>query len=378
MRTRKASRGLTLVEMLVAMTIGLVMALAATQVIVQGMRGKRVTVSVNDVNQTAAFLSTTLDRIVRGAGAGFAMNAQLLGCPLRAGRDGSALWPRAGSWPAPFATLPVLPRLAPVVVHAGASAAGSDVLAVMTGNAGIGDAPTPVQPASATASSVRISNTHGFIGNDLVLVQDTALGCLLEQVSAGFTGSAAQTLTFGGRYAEDAVDGVELAWMGSSAAAQVIRIGQAAAINTPEFQFIGVGANNTLFAYDLMRLGTEDVPNPIAERVIELRAVYGTDSNGDNTLDTWVTPDASPWTAGELTDGTAASQANLRRIFAVRVGLLLRSSVQDPEDVAPATVLLFRDLPATVQRTVGISSTNRRFRHRSVELTIPVRNMLPQ
>jgi type IV pilus assembly protein PilW len=378
MNVRAASRGLTLVELLVAMSIGLVMALAATQVIVQGMRGKRVTVSVNDVNQTAAFLSTTLDRVVRGAGAGFAMSAQVLGCPLRAGRDGATLWPRASGWPAPFATLPVLPRLAPVVVHAGASAAGSDVLVVMAGNAGIGDAPTSVQPASATASSVRLSNTHGFMGDDLVLVQDAGLGCLLEQVGSGFTGGTAQTLTFGGRYAEDAVDGVELAWMGTSAAAQVIRIGQAAALNTPEFQFIGVGANNTLFTYDLMRLGPEDAANPIAEGVIELRAIYGIDSNGDNTLDTWVRPDASPWTAAELTNGTAVSQANLRRIFAVRLGLLLRSAVQETEDVAPASVLLFRDLSNTVQRTITIASANRRFRHRSVELTIPVRNVLPQ
>ncbi len=378
MKIRAASSGLTLVELLVAMAIGLVMALAATQVIVHGMRGKRVTVSVNDVNQTAAFLSTTIDRVVRGAGAGFAMTPQVLGCALRAGRDAAVLWPRAGSWPDPFGALPVLPRLAPVVVHADASTAGSDVLAVMSGNAGIGDAPTSVLPASATASSVRLNNTHGFIGNDLVLVQDAGLGCLLEQVSAGFTGGTAQTLTFGGAYAEDAVDGVELAWMGHSAAAQVIRIGQAGAINTPEFQFIGVGANNTLFAYDLMRLGPEDASNPIAEGVIELRAVYGIDSNGDNTLDTWVQPDASPWTAAELSNGTAASQANLQRIFAVRVGLLLRSAVQDSEDVAPASVVLFRDLPTTVQRTVSISSTNRKFRHRSVELTIPVRNVLPK
>lgn len=370
-------RGLSIVELMVAVALGLLIALACSTTLVSGQRSKQVTVSVNDINLTAAFVATTLDQMLRSAGSGFAKRGtDVFGCQVVAARNATTILPRASAWPAPFASLPTTRRLAPLVIHAGASAGGSDVLAIMTGNSGASEAPVLVMPASATGTSVRLRNTLGLAGGDLALVAETGTGCILEQVSAGFTGGTAQTVTFDGTYAASTVGGVSLASLGQTATTLLIPLGNATAVNRPLFQFIGVDANQTLFAYDLLQLGVEDAASPLAEGVVELRALYGVDTNGDGTLDAWRDPSASPWTAAALTDGSSTATANLSTIVAVRVGLVLRSPLTERSSVAPATLTLFPDLPATVQRTYTITTALRTQRHRTLEVSVPLRNML--
>jgi type IV pilus assembly protein PilW len=376
-RRRAAARGFSLIELMVAVAIGLIVTLAAASVMQRAEGGKRTTVTTNDVNQTASYLGYAMDRTLRSAGSGYVQRAQqAFGCQLRAQLSGSTILPRATAWPVPFASLPTTPRLAPVVIHASASASGSDVLAVMTGNAGYSEAASTVMPASVMSGQLRLRNTLGLRGDDLVLLHDTAAGCVLEQVQAGFAGTEDQVLPFAGAYAAGTVDGVDITTLGTVESIQLISLGNAAAQNRPEFQFIGVGANNTLFSYDLLRLGVDDTPVPIADGVVELRALYGVDSNGDGLIDTWQSPSATGWTAAALQDGSAAAQTNLRRIMAVRVGLVLRAALVERDNVAPASLTLFADLPTAVQRTHTITTANQRNRHRVIEVTVPLRNIL--
>lgn len=383
MRTTRLERGFSLIELMIAVAIGLVVTLAATGILIRSESGKRTTVSTNDINQTGAYLSYTLDRALRSAGSGYTQKwAQAFGCALHAQHSGTTMLPRPSAWPAPFASLPVNPVLAPVVIYAGASQAGSDVLAVMTGNAGFGESPPTVTPGSVTASSLNLRNTLGMRGDDLVLLYDDSgsgsglPGCVLQQVQTGFVGSTAQTLPFAGAYAAGTVDGVDMTTLGLGSQTFAIDIGNASATNTPQFQFIGVGSNNTLSSYDLLQLGAGDDAQPLAEGVVEMRALYGVDTNDDGSIDTWEDPAVSPWTAAELTDGSTGARTNLRRILAVRVGLVLRSQLIERDVVAPSTLTLFGDLPAAVQRTVNISTADQHSRYRTVELTVPLRNLL--
>ena len=192
-----------------------------------------------------------------------------------------AMLPRPGAWPAPFTTLPTSPRIAPAVIFAGASDGGSDVLAVMTGNAGYSESGSAVLPGSVTASDLRLRNTLGFNSNDLVLLYDDTAGCVLQQVQSPFTGSTSQTLPFGGTYSGGEVDGVNLTSLGLGNTMYTIAIGNVVTENQPQFQYFGVGASNTLFSYDLLQLGTSDASLPMADGVVELRALYGVDTNDD-------------------------------------------------------------------------------------------------
>jgi type IV pilus assembly protein PilW len=154
-------------------------------------------------------------------------------------------------------------------------------------------------------------------------------------------------------------------------------------------------------SYDLLQPqpGAGAAPDAsIADGVVEMRAVYGLDTNADGILDTWVDPSVSSgsgFDATELSNGSASSRAKLRQIIAVRVGLILRTSLQErspsatassssslgPEtfEQASGTVLtLFTDLPTAVQQTRTLTTTSGElnYRFRAVEFTVPLRNVL--
>jgi type IV pilus assembly protein PilW len=117
-------------------------------------------------------------------------------------------------------------------------------------------------------------------------------------------------------------------------------------------------------------------PQPIAEGVVELRALYGVDTNNDGTLDGWRDPGVAPYTTAALLAGTPAAQQNLNSIVAVRIGLILRTAETERDAVAPATIVLFADLAEALQQTRTLTTAERAYRHRSVEVTVPLRNVL--
>jgi type IV pilus assembly protein PilW len=374
--TRKQQAGFTLAELLVALVTGMVVVLGVTIMLVRFEGGRRTLTSMNSTSTGGAYASYVLDRTLRSAGSGFVQGwRDALGCELRAVRAGTTVLPRPSSFPAPFASVPTTVRLAPLIAFAGAGTNGSDVMMVATGAAGLGEAPLRVLPGSSSSSQVLIPATVGMRGNDLVLVAQDGMACMLQQVTPGFAGGADQTLTFGGDYAASTMGGQQLADMGVTQTAWVSSLGNTAG-NQPSLRLYGVGANSTLVSHDLLRLDGTDTVSPEADGVVDLRVRYGVDTNDDGILDDWVAPTAAGWTAADLMAGTGAAQTQLRRIIAVQVGLVMRNPVLEREDVAPATLELFGSLPSAQRHSHSISSGNRKYRHRTVEVTVPLRNVL--
>ena len=63
--------------------------------------------------------------------------------------------------------------------------------------------------------------------------------------------------------------------------------------------------------------------------------------------------------------------------MAIRVAMILRTSLSERGDpVAPATLTLFQDLDPALQQTRTLTAAERQYRHRVVESTIPLRNLL--
>jgi type IV pilus assembly protein PilW len=386
----RAALGFSIVELLVAMGIGLVLTLAIFSVLARGEGTKRNLTSVNDVNQTGAYVSYALDRIVRSAGSGYAgetrrwaVDDESIGCNIVAARDGTALLPRAAAMPAPFATLPLAARLAPLIIHKSASAAGSDVLAVMTGTSGHGETAPRVKPLSVGTAEMRLQTNLGFRANDLVLLVEEDVGCMLQQVAStlaaphGGARTDLETLPLAGPYYRDTSATVNLTQFATSGTAFAISLGNADT-NPPQFQVLGVGEDNTLFSYDMLRTGDSDDAVPIADGVVELRALYGIDNNNDNLRQRteWVDPGVAPYDAASLLNGSLVAKANLRRIVAVRIGLILRTPLVEREAVAPEEITLFGDLDESLQHTRTLDADERLMRHRAVEVTIPLRNLL--
>jgi len=408
MRRKVATSGFSLIELLVSMVIALVVTLAITSVLVRSEGSKRSTTSVNDVSQTGAYLAYVMDRTIRSAGSGFSQNwADAYGCVINAS-NGGAILPLPSALAAPFANVPLQIRLAPILVGKGMADTGGqvrgDVLAVMSGTSGGGDMPQAVAPPPFVPGTVRVTNALGYQNSDLVLVADQGLtlnptkGCMLQQL-ASTSGVTVNQLNFtGATYSSDSGTTVGLSELVGSTSPVAIQMGTIPAnptspSNPPQMLLYGVGDNNTLNTYDLLR-GAGNTVTPIADGVVEMRALYGIDTTlpqpvaGGGIVRDWVDPgDASSgYTYGQLTSGTTtlqltAAQLNLRRIVAVRIGLILRTSLQerDPIPTAP-TLTLFRDVVkadgTSLAQTRTLTGDELYYRFRTVEFTIPLRNPL--
>ena len=396
-RTRSSNTaGFSLIELLVSMVIALVVTLAISSVLLRSEGNKRSTTSVNDLSQTSSYLAYVLDRTIRSAGSGFAQNwLSTFGCAINTSKNGTAILPLPAAASAPFNNVPLRVRLAPVVIGKGLADTGGqvrgDVLTVMGGTSGAGDLPQSVLPSSITATTLRITNALGYSNDDVVLLATTVAGadCLTQQIApagAAPPGVSVDQLNFAGASYSKNIP-LPSPYNSSGIA---IQMGSAPA-NPPQMLLYGVGDNNTLFSYDLLRVASGDV-TPIADGVIEMRALYGIDNKAilDGILTNWVDPVAgSGYSMAELTDGSAAAQISLRRIIAVRVGLILRTSLQerigdryygqyantvDPATLPTTTLTLFGDLPAAQRQTRAVVGADNLYRYRTIEFTVPLRN----
>lgn len=378
-RQRPAVRqaGFTLIELLVAVTIGLVLTLAVTSVVSIGEAHKRTTTSTNDMDQSGAYAAYLLDRAIRSAGSGIVQSTQpidrgVFGCKLNAG----AMLPRATAFPAPFSgflagatnTL----RAAPVMIASGQSSAGSDVLVVMGGYAGAGGISRPVTNPG-TATTLLLDNTIGIAAKDLLLVsQSGTTDCLFEQVAsvAGQTITLDSTATY-----YTAGTSNLIATLSNSTATYVTPLGSADAGNV-QFQLFGVGANNTLFSYDLLRTSGSDTAQAVADGVVSLRALYGLDTNGDGIVDAWADPSAAGYDIATV----MSTPATIRQIMAIRVALVLRSTNYEKNAVSASSLTLFGDAKnaagTSIKQTITLSSDDQHYRYRVIDSVVPLRNIL--
>ena len=373
-------RGLTLIELLVAMVIALVVTLAITSAVIFGESTKRTTTSVNDINQSGSYAAYLLDRAGRSAGSGFTQSWDLgvFGCKLQAKQNNTAILPRTTVFPVPFekfltnaAGVADL-RIAPLLIGKGQSSDGkSDVLLMMGGNAAAGDVPRPIISAGTDPKIIRLDNTVQLKANDIALVSQVgSTDCLLEQVDSAFADSANNELvTLNGKYYTAGV-GTTLASLAASGTAYFTPLGSNTA-NNVQFQLFGIGPNNTLVSYDLLRSDGTDTIQTLADGVTELHALYGLDTNKDGIIDSWKAPDATGFDVKTMMlDGSLS-----RQVVAVRVGLILRSATLERDVVSLTIPAMFSD--TGLQRdAVTLTGDDRRYRYRVVEFTIPLRNIL--
>ena len=384
----KIERGFTLIELMVATTIFLIVSVVVFTVLGNSEDSKRATTSVNDIDQSGAYGLYTMGNWLRSAGSDFAQNyAQAYGCELNAYQSTSAVLP-AAAFPAPFASVGGTLRLAPVLIYKNASQSGSDVIAIMAGS-GATDQASQSLVSVPTSSSINPYESYTVNPGDLLLITDQAgstsmTNCLLEQVSSSYT-AGSLPITLAGTYASAGPTATPLT--GFSVNGTYTDIGSAS--NPPNFLLIGVGpsasgaSNSSLFAYDVLKLSMT-APTPIVDNVVEMHALYGLDTNGDGVVATWQDPGTSPYDSTPLLNGSTASRANLCKIKAVSVGLIMRTDIAERQGINGGNLTqnippLFDNLiPAatSLKYAFTVPSAGVNYRYRVLEEQIPLRNNL--
>jgi type IV pilus assembly protein PilW len=383
---RNSHRGMTLVELLVAMVIGVGIMLAVSTLLVAGENHKRTTTSTNDAEQTGAYAFYELDKAVRGAGSAIAESAfpsdvGVLGCRLNAG----GFLPRAGAFPMPFAsnfltgatsTLTVAPIL--IGQHMSDNAT-SDVLVVMGGSGAGGGVSLPVYGVG-NATTLDLQNTLNFAQYDLVLVSQSGTpDCLVEEVAS--TTATSLTLNTGYPYYTAGAT-TSIGTLAASLASAVTPLGNAA-VNNVQFELFGVSTKNTLYSYDLLQnqlkvgLSGADTSQAIADGVVQMNAIYGIESTTTpGVIATWAGPGDPTYDIVSV----MASPATMKTIIAVRIALVVRGEYYDKNLPSPSSLTIFSGYTnaggTSLSQVVPISATNRHYRYRVFEFTVPLRNML--
>lgn len=387
MRSRMAQRGFTLIELMVAMAVGLIVALAVTGMMVVSQSHERLTTSANESSQSGAFATTIFDNAIRSAGAGFSQywNRGVMGCRLHAKHDGAQVLPRTDALPPPFTDVMggaagvANLRLAPLLIGQGQSTGGSDVLIAMSGMANVGDVPRAVR--SYADNKLFLENTVSLRENDVLLVsREGTTDCILTQVKgevSPFEDIPGKTVvSLGGSYFNTAsADGtVTLSTLALNSAGRTTFSGIGSA-DTLQMQVFGVGTDRVLYRHDLLQASGQDASEAMAEGVVALRAAYAVDPNvdkpGSARATTWQAP-SGDYALDKLV--AEYPPAKMRSIVAVRISMLLRTNARQRQQVADARYTLLKGLSGA--SAVNLSDADRYYAHRIVETTIPLRSMM--
>ncbi len=353
-RRRAGSRGMTLIEVLIAMAVSLVVTLAVYQTFAASEGYRRSATAGGDATFNGSLAMYSLQRELRMAG--FGLNStQLLGCRVFAYDGGTD----------PVRELDF--TLAPVAITQGAGSA-PDVIDITFSNTEA--VPAPVRLTQATPTNVadlRIDNGFGIQAGHLLIVGEPGADCTLQQ--------ATNTPTLEAPGQQDLLKRVSGAyrtpfgtWANSrynkpgglgplyTLAGMVTPIGGAPAVNRYYVQ-------NGNLVMDQRLQGSMEMP--VAASIVQLQAQYGKDTDADGAIDTWdeVTPNAA--------NGWA-------QVIAIRLALVARSALPERPDPATGACTTTTVLPTWSVGDLDVSADPnwRCYRYRVFESTISLRNMV--
>jgi type IV pilus assembly protein PilW len=408
----KRQRGTTLIELMVALTVGMLIAVGVFSIMGLAEGRRRATTTVNTLNADGLVAASHIETWLRSVGSGLSPSANFAyGCMLQATKKGSVILPLPKALPAPFGAFdkstPV--RMAPVVIWPdnntpADSGQTSDVLMLMSSGTGGGALPVAFDVSPDAKTIYLKHHALDFNGQDLLLIAETqsmgtaATDCAITQVQSKFTAGVTRTLPLDGDYAPD------LSGFSGDAVAlnlgNLPRYGTATANSAqggkPHFMLVGVGDHSTLYTYDLLQGSSDDegaeMPAAVAGGVLEMHALYGIGENDDGKMDRWVKPE-NDYAPKSLLDGSPKATQNLKRIKAIKVGLILRTTLPDRVEATPGSPrnknavisatapTLFADLGKDLSFTHKWGGANapedeQLYRYRTVELVLPLRNAI--
>lgn len=366
---RGRSRGLSLVELLVASAIGIIASLAIFQVFAVFEGQKRTTASGGEAQTNGTLALFTLERELRMAGYGI-NNVDFLGCSILG-------WDEQSGGGTPF-TL----TLVPVIITQGAGStpgvAGSpDTVSLMYGTGDLVATPANVaQNMPSPSADFKVNNRYGFKEGDIVIATEVGKDCTLAQVS-GLPGTPGQTdnvIHNSGNYTDPN--------SGAQVPTRYNKPGGLGVSYSTSGKLFNLGAlpeNNeyTVLSGQLLRqqklsAAPGSGPVPLYDSIVQLQAQYGRDTDLDGDVDIW--SDALPT--------TPPTNAEWRQVIAVRIAIVARSGLYEKDYVSPGSIRLWEDSanpPTTtgpVWTLLDDPADDRHYRYKVFQTVVPIRNMI--
>lgn len=358
--------GMSLVELMVGMAIGLIGIVIITHLYLTNEDYKRSTAGAGTAQTNGAIALYTLERDLRMAGYGFNHSAAL-GCscatpgcsPVQYFYNGTYSAPPAGS-----STLPPI-NLLPVTITK--TAGQPDSITLVYSNSGVRGLPTTVDDDMANPGAViKAAGVAGYATGDMLVVAQGST-CSLKQITN--VNQASQTIVHSSSGAGAS------RWNpppGTNALPTFTKGGYLFNIGSPTWRtYTAGGGRLKVTEVILVNSGPNTIAQNLIDDVIDLQAQYGRDANDNGVIE-----------SSEWTNTTPANLGEWQQLLAVRVGVLSRS----PNYVKPLTPGADCNATTAAPTWSGgtfaatdfatTSSEARCYKYRVFETVVPLRNMI--
>lgn len=415
---RRNSAGFSIIELLVAMAIGLITVVVIGQVMAVSEGQKRTTTGGTDAMVNAALALYTIERDIKSAGYGMIPMMASLGCELRASYAGSAINETAAplpanedyglsasasdkwKWGAPT-KVPFV--LAPVRITDGASGAPDSIRVLAASKAGAMLPSTLMADHDSSDADVFfVDSDVGVQAGDIMVAVPQAPSasawCTLFQASSldtnkvyhATSGGSKWNLSPGSTNMPDYSAGDFLINLGRilDHAYTVVENN----LRMAEFNSNATGADGLWHPVDASGNTVKDAagkalpPADLYPQIVQMQAVYGKDTNADCKVDAW-----------EVTQPTTGAQ--WQQVRAVRLALVARSQLIEKENVTLAEadvaagqkcntaspnsgLVCWRPNPGDatsgteIKLDTVVGADWKRYRYRVYDTTVPVRNAI--
>ncbi|WP_395398952.1 PilW family protein [Pseudoduganella sp. UC29_106] len=379
--TIRRARGFSLIELMVAVVVGMLAVIFATRLLVTSEQQKSAAVGGSDSMQNGMLAMFQIN--TDAAQAGWGINDALVnGCnTVMSDTDGFQLTQatRGGANITP---------LAPIVIQSNATR--SDVISIYSGSAisGVGNVGVGAAYTGGSSITINVNTPFNFLQGDVLLVAPEPAGgnCSLAQLDAtpttnvlGFVNNASF------RFNSGSLQGGNY----QSGQARVFNLGQPQKL---AFHTWSV-TNGVLMLRATDLAGTARNPQSVIDNVVAIKAQYGFDTRLPAAVIADPRPQVTQWSATMVdadNDGLVGGASDYQRIAGIRLAVIARSSVAEKPDptsgqctattaglqvfagAAPAGVAA---VPVTVALDVAndpISWTC--YRYRAFETIVPIRN----
>jgi type IV pilus assembly protein PilW len=367
-------RGISLIEMMVGVAIGMLCVLAIAQLLTLWEARKRTVTAGNDAQMSGTLGAYALERELRLAGHGFGTaTADVMGCEVAASNS-----TRSPS--------DITFNLRAVEIVKGSND-GPDLIRVLYGNSAYFVASQPL--LSATAEMKRLKSRDGFqLGDRAVVAGNLPVNCALIEVTGHSVAQADAIEHESGKAYTTLAGAAKSATMNAAGGTgTTFTTGRVFNLGPAPVQAVWTvdTAKRALTRHD--RFSEPDTAaKDVASDVVTLKAQYGIDLSGNGQIE-----------EGEWTD-TAAATTDWTQLRAVRFALLVRSRhFERPSGdagapvpvtpVAPAWArggqsFVLKNLDGTTDSgssaLTGAAAANnwRNYRYRVYEAVVPLRNMI--
>lgn len=349
MQRKQAESGFSLIELMVAMAVGIITIMVIGHVHMKFDAQSKATSSSGDTQTNGALALYMIERDVRMAGYGFGVQS-VLGCEIRSVYNGSQ---QAGY------------SLTPVFITNGASSA-PDTIQIMASTKDNFAVPARiVQGLPNPAANWKVNSIVGMTQSDILIAHFPGEAtCSQVQITGlGNPGNASDKITVIHNSGQSpwnpngAADSTYVFGNGIELGTRIFNLGS---IMRKTFSISGSNLQTALFNTASNTSTTEITTS----NLIDLQAEYGKDTNGDRRVDTWDT--TNPTTA-----------AGWAQIIAVHIAVLARTDREEKTNVTTASPQWRSYQSNSLVSFVVTGNANwQRYRYRVFESIVPLRNVI--